>query len=179
VSFLVEPQNQGQQLVSDLASKPLGRFFWFELKIGGDDFLVEPQNQGGRGFPGLDLKTGSYGLVIWASKSPRRFLGLGLKTKQPLLVYRLHHKTDGRVTVWDTCQDLAACFTWKQVWLGFPSLASRLTEVRRRVVHVAPSRMLRQSQVEDGWVDMMGCVVPCHPYFTVFFLLDPRGTIII
>jgi hypothetical protein len=33
-------------------------------------FLVEPQNQGGRGFLGLVLKTGSYGLVIWASKSP-------------------------------------------------------------------------------------------------------------
>jgi hypothetical protein len=38
------------------------------------DFLVEPQNKGGGGFPGL---------VIWASKSPRRFLGLGLKTMQP------------------------------------------------------------------------------------------------
>jgi hypothetical protein len=28
------------------------------------DFLVKPQNQGGGGFPGLDLKTDSYGLVI-------------------------------------------------------------------------------------------------------------------
>jgi hypothetical protein len=27
-------------------------------------FLIEPQNQGGGGFPGLGLKTGSYGLVI-------------------------------------------------------------------------------------------------------------------
>jgi hypothetical protein len=44
-------------------------------------FLVKPQNQGGGGFPGLGLKTGSSGLVIWASKSPRRFLDLGLKTK--------------------------------------------------------------------------------------------------
>jgi hypothetical protein len=44
-------------------------------------FLVEPQNQGGGGFHGLGLKTGSYGLMIWATKSPRRFLGLGLKTK--------------------------------------------------------------------------------------------------
>jgi hypothetical protein len=44
-------------------------------------FLVEPQNQGSGGFPGLGLKTGSFGLVIWASKSPREFLGLGLKTK--------------------------------------------------------------------------------------------------
>jgi hypothetical protein len=33
-------------------------------------FLVEPQNQGGGWFPGLDLKAGSSGLVIWASKSP-------------------------------------------------------------------------------------------------------------
>jgi hypothetical protein len=32
-------------------------------------FLVEPQNQGGGGFPGLGLKTGSFDLVIWASKS--------------------------------------------------------------------------------------------------------------
>jgi hypothetical protein len=29
----------------------------------------------------LGLKTGSSSLVIWASKSPRWFLGLGLKTK--------------------------------------------------------------------------------------------------
>jgi hypothetical protein len=42
-------------------------------------FLVEPQNQGGGGFPGLGLKTDSSGLVIWASKSPRRFLCLVLK----------------------------------------------------------------------------------------------------
>jgi hypothetical protein len=40
-------------------------------------FLVEPQNQGGGGFPGLVLKTGSFGLVIWASKSPQRFSWFG------------------------------------------------------------------------------------------------------
>jgi hypothetical protein len=45
------------------------------------DFLVEPQNQGGGGFSGLGLKTGSFGLMIWASKSLRRFLGLSFKTK--------------------------------------------------------------------------------------------------
>jgi hypothetical protein len=71
-------------------------FLWFGVKTGGDDFLVESQNHGGGGFPGLGLKTGSCGLVIWASKSPRRFLGLGLKTKQAS-VCRLHHKTDGRM----------------------------------------------------------------------------------
>jgi hypothetical protein len=45
------------------------------------DFLVEPQNQGGGGFSGLGLKPGNSGLVIWTSKFPRRFLGLGLKIK--------------------------------------------------------------------------------------------------
>jgi hypothetical protein len=77
-------------------------------------FLVEPQNQGDGGFPGLGLKTGSSGLVIWASKSPRWFLGLGLKTKWAS-VCRLRHKTDGGRSARDTRQDLAACFVWKQV----------------------------------------------------------------
>jgi hypothetical protein len=43
------------------ASKPLVSFF------------VELQNQGGGVFFGLCLKTGNFGLMIWASKSPRRF----------------------------------------------------------------------------------------------------------
>jgi hypothetical protein len=85
-------------------------------------FLVEPPKQGGGGFPGLGLKTGSYGLEIWASKSPRRFLGLGLKTKWAS-VCRLRHKIDGGRSARDTRQDLAACLASKQVWLGFPSLA--------------------------------------------------------
>jgi hypothetical protein len=84
-------------------------------------FLVEPQNQGGGGFPCLGLKTSSSGLVIWASKSLRQFLRLDLKTKQAL-VCRLHHKTNGGRSTWDTCRDLAACLAWKQVWLGFFSL---------------------------------------------------------
>jgi hypothetical protein len=44
------------------------------------DFLVEPQNQSGGGFPGLGLKTGSFGLVIWASKpSGLHFVGCTTK----------------------------------------------------------------------------------------------------
>jgi hypothetical protein len=85
------------------------------------DFLVEPQNQGGGGFLGLGLKIGSSGLVICASKSPRRFLGLDLKTKQTS-VCRLRYKTDEGRSAWDTHRDLAACLAWKQVWLGFSSL---------------------------------------------------------
>jgi hypothetical protein len=54
-------------------------------------FLVDPQNQGGEGFPGLSLKT------------------------KQASIYRLCHKTNGEMLARDTCQDLAACFTWKQV----------------------------------------------------------------
>jgi hypothetical protein len=43
-------------------------------------FLVEPQKQGQQ-FPGFALKTGNSGLVIWVSKSPHQFLGLGLQTR--------------------------------------------------------------------------------------------------
>jgi hypothetical protein len=85
-------------------------------------FLIEPQNQGGGGFFGLGIKTGSSGLVIWSSKSPRRFFGLSFKIKWAL-VYRLRHKIDGGRSARDTRRDLAACLASKQVWLGFPSLA--------------------------------------------------------
>jgi hypothetical protein len=37
-------------------------------------FLVEPQNQGGGGFPGLGLKTSSFGLVIWHQNHHDGFL---------------------------------------------------------------------------------------------------------
>jgi hypothetical protein len=84
-------------------------------------FLVEPQNQGGGEFSGLGLKIGSSVLVIWASKSPRRFLDLVIKTKQASAC-QLHHKTEGGRSARDTRRDLAACLVWKQVWLGFPSL---------------------------------------------------------
>jgi hypothetical protein len=81
-----------------LASKPAVRF------------LVEPQNQGGGEFLGLCLKTGNSGLVIWASKSPRWFLSLGLKTMQASVCW-LRYKTDGGRLARDTRRDLAACFT--------------------------------------------------------------------
>jgi uncharacterized membrane protein len=82
--------------VSDsLASKPAATVspgLASKLMVG---FLVEPKNQGGRGFSGLGLKTGSSGLVICTSKSPRWFIGLDLKTKRAS-VCRLHRKIDVR-----------------------------------------------------------------------------------
>jgi hypothetical protein len=94
--------NSASKLVAmvfpDLASK---------LEVG---FLVEPQNQGGEGFFGLGLKTDMSALVIWTSKSSRGFLDLCIKTKRAS-VCQLRHKTDGVRSAWDTCRDLATCFT--------------------------------------------------------------------
>jgi hypothetical protein len=55
---------------SSLASKPVTMVSHGLALKPVVSFLVEPQNQGGGGFPSLGLKTGSYGLVIWALKSP-------------------------------------------------------------------------------------------------------------
>jgi hypothetical protein len=108
--FLVEPQNQGRWFVSGLTSKSVATVFsglasksvvMVSLGLASKPvvgFLVEPQNQVDGGFLGLFLKTDSYGLVIWVSKSPRQFFGLALKTKHALIC-QLHHKTDrGRST---------------------------------------------------------------------------------
>jgi hypothetical protein len=97
-------------------------------------FLVWPQIQcrrflpawsqtGGFGFLGSGLKPNSYGLMIWAAKSPWWFLGLDLKTKWATIC-RLCHKTDKRMKIArDTRRDLVTYFAWKQVGLGFLSLA--------------------------------------------------------
>jgi hypothetical protein len=81
--FLVEPQNQGRTVSSGLGSKHAATVFSSlasklvvtvspslasKPAVG---FLVEPQNKGGGGFSSLGFKIGSYGLVIWGSKSPR------------------------------------------------------------------------------------------------------------
>jgi hypothetical protein len=133
-------------------------FSQFGHKTGGDGFSCFGLKTGGLGFPGLDLKTGSYGLMIWAAKSPLQFLGLILKTKQTL-VCQMCQKTDGRMKMThDMCWDLAACFSRKQVRIEFPSLASRLAEIRRCMMHVVPLRRSCEDQVKDGRVDVTGCV---------------------
>jgi hypothetical protein len=127
-------------------------------------------------FP-LWASTNSTGLVISGSKSPRRFHGLGLKTKWAS-VCQLRYKTDGRTSAWDTHRDLAACFTLKQVGLGFPSLISRLVEARLRVVHVASSRRSCGVEAEDGQVDTMGNIGPFYPKIVIFNILGSNGVFV-
>jgi hypothetical protein len=47
------------------------------------------------------------------------------------------------------------------------------------VVHVTPSRRLRQRQIEDGWVNATDCIGPYSPSFVVFNVLVTRGTVVI
>jgi hypothetical protein len=148
---------------------------WFGFKTTGTVSFGLASKPVPTGFPSSGLKIDSYDLVIWASKSLRRFLSLGLKTKWTT-VYQLRYKTDCRMKMaWGTHWDLAVCFMWKQVRLRFLSLASRLVEVWRQVVHVAPLRRSRENQVKDGWINATGSIGPCNPYLTVFFILDHRG----
>jgi hypothetical protein len=111
----VWPQNLLRWFFSNLASKLVAAVSPDLVSKPVVGFSVEPQNQGGGGFPGLGLKTGSFGLLICALKSPRRFLNLVLKNKQALVCW-LRHKIDEGRSARDTCRDLAACFTGKQVW---------------------------------------------------------------
>jgi hypothetical protein len=106
VGFLAEPQNQGRRLVSGLASKPLGRVSRFG-----------PQNR--------RLRFGDLGLKITVTVSwfvLQNYAGYGLSVAP---------QTEGRMKMtWGIHRDLAACFAWKQVGLGFFSLASRLAEAQ-------------------------------------------------
>jgi hypothetical protein len=113
------------------------------------------------------LKTDGSDLVIWVLKSLQQFLGLDLKTKW-MTICRLRHKTDGGRTAWDTRRDLAVCFGWTQVALGFSSQTLRLAEARLRVVHVASSQRLRRVEVEDERVNAIDCVEPFYPKIVIF-----------
>jgi hypothetical protein len=81
-------------------------------------------------------------------------------------------QTDRERLACDTRRDLAICFTWKQVGLEFPSLASRLVEARLQVVNVASSRRSSGVKAEDGWVDATGYIGPFYSKIIIFYVLD-------
>jgi hypothetical protein len=125
-------------------------------------FLVEPQNQCSGGLLGLGLKTGGVrfsdlGLKITVTISwfgPQNQAGIGLLVA-PQNRWRevgaVHASRSNRLLLVEASLARVSC------------LASRLAEVRRRVVHVAASRRLYWSQVEDGRVDATGCIGLCYP----------------
>jgi hypothetical protein len=47
-----------------------------------------------------------------------------------------------------------------------------------KLCYVTLSRRLRRDQVKDGWVDAIGCVRPCYPYFIVSYVLVPMSIVV-
>jgi hypothetical protein len=58
------------------------------------------------------------------------------------------------------------------------SLALRMAEAQRWVVHMALLPRPREDQVEDGWVNAMGCIRRFYPNFSVFYVLGTRGILV-
>jgi hypothetical protein len=56
--------------------------------------------------------------------------------------------------------------------------ASKPTEARQQVVHVALSWRLHRDQVKNGWVNATGCIGPCYPYFVIFIALGLMGILV-
>jgi hypothetical protein len=47
------------------------------------------------------------------------------------------------------------------------------------VVHVTSSWRSRGDEVEDIWVNVMGCIELFYPNFTVFIVLGHKGSLVI
>jgi hypothetical protein len=75
-------------------------------------------------------------------------------------------------------RDLATCFTWKQVGLGFPSLPLRLVKVRLYVVYFASSWRSHGVEAEDERVNAMGYVGPFYPKIIAFIVLGHKGMVV-
>jgi hypothetical protein len=133
------------------------------------------------GFPGLGVKTGSYRLVICASKSPRQFDNLGLKISTTVSWFGPQNQMSYGLSVvlqngWEdevgllyleASQDRVFQFNLKTsgdtVWM----------------VHVTSSLRLRRVEAEDGPVDATECVRPFYSNFIVFYVLDHMDILVI
>jgi hypothetical protein len=78
-------------------------------------------------------------------------------------------------TTQDTHRDLAACFVWKQVGLGFSQSGIKTDRGGVWMVHVTSLWRSREVQAEDGRVEAMDYIGPFYPNFTIFTVLCPRG----
>jgi hypothetical protein len=137
-----------------LASKPLGRVSWFE-----------PQNR--------QLQFGDFGLKITTTVSwfgPQNQVGYDLSVASQNW-WRMK-------TTWDTCRDLAICFAWKQVGLGFPSLASILVETRCGWCMWYHHRGCIELKLKTDMVDATGCIGSLDLNFAVFIALDINGILV-
>jgi hypothetical protein len=180
VGFLVEPQNQGRWFIGGLTSKQLGRFLpvwpqnrWrrFLLVWSENRWWVSwlsIKTKVATGFKvcaskltamiwWFDAQNHHNGFLVCVSKpSGLRFVGYVTKPIEDRVGAR-HASRSSSLLRLEECR--ARVFQF----------ASKLAEMWRRVVYVAPSRRSRDNQVEDGWIDAMGYVGPFYPKSSFFY----------
>jgi hypothetical protein len=126
----------------------------------------------------LGPKIDSYGLVIWASKSPQWFLDLGLKTKagNDLLVAPQNRQED---------EDSAGQTLRSSGLLHVEASQARVSQSGLKtdggaaeMVHVTSSWRSRADEDEDGQVDAICCIRPFYCNFAIFYVLGPRGILV-
>jgi hypothetical protein len=140
------------------------------------DFFVEPQNQGRRvsrfepqnrqlRFVDLDLKITA--TVSWFG--PQNQAGFSLSVAP---------QNQKREVSTGYTSGSSSLLHVEALLARVSSLVSRLAKERWWLLHVAPLQRLRRVEVEDGWVDTMGCVAPFYPNITVFYVLGPMSDLV-
>jgi hypothetical protein len=81
--------------------------------------------------------------------------------------------------MWDTRQDLAACFTWKRVGDRVSQSSLKTGGGATLMVHVASSRRSRGDEAEVGRVDATSCIGLFYPNFAVFIVLGHKSSLVI
>jgi hypothetical protein len=139
-------------------------------------FLVEPQNQGRR--------------VSWFGPQNRQMWFSDLVHKITAAVFWFGPQNqvgDGfSVVLQNRWEEDSAGHTSRSSSLlrreasraRVSQFASKLTEERRRVMHMTSSWRSHEDKVEDGWVDATGYIRLFYPNFTVFVVLGPKGILV-
>jgi hypothetical protein len=145
--------------------------------------VVWPQNRWD-GFLCFVLKTGSCGLVIWASKSPRRFLGLAIKITATFSWFGPQNQASFSLSV-------APQNRRREDGVGHASRSSGLLcveTIRSRVFQsglktgggatAGGERGIITDVALSSSQRWRGYIRPCYPYFAVFYVLDHMSILV-
>jgi hypothetical protein len=154
VGFLVCPQNQGQRFPPVWPQNQ-----WRQVSRFG------PQNR--------QLQFGDLGIKIIATVSwfgSQNQVGYGLS----VVPQNQWEDEDGVGHALRSSGLLRLEASWARVSQSSLKTSGGAT----RMVHVASSRRSHGDEVEDGWIDAVGCIGLFYPNVVVFIVLDPKGILV-
>jgi hypothetical protein len=131
---VVWPQNHYDGLSAVWRQNHWDSFLRFDLKTNDDGFLRFGHKTSGDNFSRFSLKTGGLGFLFWTSKPVAMVWWFGPQNHHDGFLICVSKPSGLRFVICatkpmeggvarDTRRDIAASFAWKQVDLGFPSLA--------------------------------------------------------